>query len=77
MDTKLSIGELVRKKRIEMSWTQEMLSSESGIYNRSLQKIEAGERTPSLITIFKIASAFGITPDKLINPLWKEWKKDN
>lgn len=76
MDIKLSIGELVRKKRIEKSWTQEKLSSESGIYNRSLQKIEAGERTPSLITIFKLASALGITPDKLISPVWKEWKKD-
>jgi len=73
----LTIGDLVRKKRTEKSWTQERLSSEAGINNRFLQKIEAGDRTPSLETIFKLSSALSITPDKLITPLWKEWRKDN
>ena len=77
MATKLTIGALVRKKRIAKSWTQEKLSSEAGISNRFLQKIEVGERTPSLITIFKLASALAITPDKLITPIWKEWQKNN
>jgi len=60
----------------EKFWTQEKLSSEAGINNRFLQKIEAGDRTPSLITIFKLASALGMTPEKIILPIWKEWKKE-
>lgn len=76
MDTKFALGKLVRKKRIEKSWTQEKLSSEAGINNRFLQKIEAGDRTPSLITIFKLASALGMTPEKIITPIWREWQKE-
>jgi transcriptional regulator with XRE-family HTH domain len=75
--TKLTIGELVKKKRTAKSWTQEKLSSEAGINTRFLQKIEAGDRTPSLITIFKLASALGIAPDKIITPAWKEWQKEH
>ena len=75
MEIKISIGALIRQKRIAKKWTQEKLSSESGINNRFLQKIEAGDRTPSLLTIFKLAHAFGVTPDKLLMPVWKEWVK--
>jgi len=77
MGTKLPIGTLIRKKRVEKSWTQEKLSTVSGINSRSVQKIEAGDRIPSLATIFKLAVALGITPDTIITPVWKEWKKSN
>jgi len=77
LKSKVTFGDLVRKMRTEKSWTQEKLSSEAGLNNRSLQKIEAGDRTPAIDTVFKLSSAFGITPDKLINPVWKEWQKDN
>jgi transcriptional regulator with XRE-family HTH domain len=74
---KITIGELVKEKRVAKSWTQEKLSSEAGINTRFLQKIEAGDRTPSLVTIFKLASALGIAPDKIITPVWKEWQKEH
>lgn len=74
MDIKQSIGELVRQKRIEKTWTQEKLSSLAGVSNRFLQKIEAGDRMPSLVTIFKLADALGTSPDKLIMPVWKKYK---
>jgi len=51
------------------------------LFNRCKQwgikphEIEAGNRTPSLITIFKLASALGITPEKIITPIWKVWQK--
>jgi transcriptional regulator with XRE-family HTH domain len=77
MATKLIIGKLVKKKRVAKSWTQEKLSSEASINTRFLQKIEAGDRTPSLITIFKLAYALGIAPDKIITPVWKEWQKEH
>jgi len=77
LDTKLAIGAFIRKKRLAKSWTQEKLSSEASLSNRYLQRIEAGDRTPSLIIIFKLASALGMSPEKIIMPIWKEWKKDS
>ncbi|TQV69867.1 helix-turn-helix transcriptional regulator [Exilibacterium tricleocarpae] len=76
MDIKKVTGDLVRQKRVAKEWTQEKLSSEAGINNRFLQKIEAGHRMPSLLTLFKIATAFGVAPDKLVAPIWKEWQKE-
>ncbi len=73
LDIKEKIGELVREKRSSKGWTQEKLSSEAGINNRFLQKIEAGDRLPSLVTIFKLSKALNIVPEKLIGPAWKEW----
>ncbi len=75
MEIKLTIGAIVRQKRISNKWTQEKLSSEAGINNRFLQKIEAGDRMPSLVTIFKLSKAFGIEPNEFLMPVWKEWIK--
>jgi len=76
MNIKMTIAKIIRQKRKDKSWTQEKLSSEANINNRFLQKIEAGDRMPSLITIFKLSHALKITPDKLITPVWREWRKD-
>lgn len=76
MDIKSEIGDIVREKRMAKGWTQEKLSTEAGINNRFLQKIEAGDRMPSLVTIFRLAKAFNIGPDKLIMPVWKNWSPD-
>ncbi len=73
MEIKQAVGELVRQKRVKKGWSQEQLSSEAGISNRFLQDIEAGEKMTSLTTLFKLSDALGVTPDKLILPVWKEW----
>jgi len=75
MDIKSSVGMVVRQKRIAKKWTQEKLSSEAGIDNQFLKKIESGDRIPSLDTVFKLADALGIEPDKLLMPVWEEWVK--
>jgi len=75
MEIKLSIGAIVLRKRIAKKWTQEKLSSKAVINIRFLQKIEAGDRIPSLATVFKLAEAFGVEPDELLMPVWKEWIK--
>jgi len=77
MGIKESIGELVREKRTKKGWTQEQLSSEAGVSNRFLQDIEAGEKMASMVTIFKLSKALGVTPDKIMLPVWKKWLKES
>lgn len=76
MEIKVTVGELVRQKRIKKGWSQEQLSSAAGVSNRFLQDIEAGEKMASLTTLFKLSRALGVAPDKLILPAWKEWLKE-
>lgn len=76
MQIRSAMGELIRQKRIAKKWSQEKLSSEAELSPRFLQEIEAGKKTPSLATIFKLSNALGVAPDKLITPVWKEWKKE-
>jgi transcriptional regulator with XRE-family HTH domain len=75
MDLKKTAGEFIREKRTAKAWTQETLSSEAGINNRFLQKIEAGDRMPSIVTVFKLVKALHLSPEKLIMRLWREWLK--
>ena len=75
MRIKSAIGDQVRRQRADKEWTQEKLAYETGVSNRYLQKVEASERLPSIITIFKLARAFGIGPDRIIMPIWRDWLK--
>lgn len=69
------IGDIIRKYRTEKNMTQESLAEEASISLRFLQNIEAGDHAPSFVTLFQLSKALGITPDKIILPVWKEWIK--
>jgi transcriptional regulator with XRE-family HTH domain len=59
-------GEVLRELRRERGLSQEQLSFESG-YNRTyIGLLERGLRTPSLKTIFKLASALNLRPSQLV-----------
>ena len=75
MDIKTIIGDHVRKLRYQQKRTQEELADTSGISLRFFQDVEGGYKYPSLITLFKISKGLGVTPDKIILPVWKEWLK--
>ncbi len=75
MKIKKETGALVRKYRIQAGLAQEQLASDAGISHRFLQKIEAGNNLPSLVTLLKLSYALKITPEKFISPIWKEWVK--
>lgn len=50
---------IVRKFRLEKSWTQEQLADISGLSVRTIQRIERGQQ-PSLESIKSLAAAFDI-----------------
>jgi len=65
MDYK-KLGERMRKERLSLGLTQEVLSEKAGISVSFLGQVERGERKPSLETVINIAKSLGVTVDFLL-----------
>lgn len=65
VDPKL-VGLAIKKYRKRKGLTQEALSGLAGLDRTHYSKIERGLRSPSLDSIFKIATALNIQPHELI-----------
>jgi len=62
------IGENIRKLRQQKKISQDRLSKEADLALNTIVKIETGENpNPTLETLQKIAKAFGVSVDKLLN----------
>jgi transcriptional regulator with XRE-family HTH domain len=68
MDTLKRFGERVRELRIKKGLSQEQLAEISGLHRTYISSLELGKRNVSLINIFALAKALGVTPDKLLKP---------
>lgn len=62
MNTKIlkNFGEQVKKLRLEREMSQEELAEKLNIHRTYMSFIERGQRSPSLILIFKISRALGV-----------------
>jgi len=60
------LGERIRKERLAVGITQEVLSEQAGISVSFLGQVERGERKPSLETVVNIANSLGVTVDFLL-----------
>lgn len=65
MDYK-KLGERMRKERLALGMTQEVLSEKAGISVSFLGQIERGERKPSLETVVNMANSLKVTVDYLL-----------
>lgn len=65
MDYK-KLGERIRKERLFLGVTQEVLSEKAGISVSFLGQVERGERKPSLETVINIANSLEVTVDFLL-----------
>ncbi|WP_165776916.1 helix-turn-helix domain-containing protein [Paremcibacter congregatus] len=70
---KKEIGAELRRMRVEHGLTQEALSHNADISISFLKKLEAGNKQPSALTLFKLSRALETTPDKLILPTYQKW----
>jgi transcriptional regulator with XRE-family HTH domain len=68
MDTLKRFGDKVRELRIKKGLSQEQLAELSGLHRTYISSLELGKRNVSLINIFVLAKALGVTPDKLLKP---------
>ena len=61
-----AIGDRVRALRARRGMTRRILARDSGVSERYLAKLEAGQGNASLLVIRALAAAFGIGPEALV-----------
>ena len=68
MDMRKLVGRNVRRIRLEKSLTQEQFADRSGFAQQYLSDLERGRRNPTVVTLFELSQALGVTPIELITP---------
>ena len=62
MDIRRVVGENVRRCREEAGLSQEDLAARMGVEQGYVSRLEAGNRNPTIVTIWHAAEALGVRP---------------
>jgi transcriptional regulator with XRE-family HTH domain len=68
MDMRVLVGENVRKVRLKRGLTQERFAEKSGFSQQYLSSLENGRRNPSIVTVYELATALGVSHLELLRP---------
>ena len=71
---KTEFGNTIRKVRRENQLTQERVALSCNMSLRFYQDLEAGNKQPTITTLFRLARALDVSPNQLIEPAWLLWK---
>lgn len=66
----------IKARRAALGVSQEGLAFASGVTRTFVAKLELGQTSPSLTTIFRLADGLEIAPDELIQSTMKRYKKE-
>jgi transcriptional regulator with XRE-family HTH domain len=69
MDMRVLVGENVRKARLKRGLTQERFAEKSGFSQQYLSSLENGRRNPSIVTVYELATALGVSHLDLLRPI--------
>lgn len=72
-----AFGQQLKRTRKEAGLTQEALADASGIGWRFLQEIEAGDKQPTISTVFKLAKALNTKPGVLLDEIFLQWREND
>lgn len=61
-----TVGETIRRLRMEKNLSQELLSGLAGIARTHLSMIEIGRKQANFGTIWRLALALGLRPSELV-----------
>jgi len=61
-----AFGKVIRELRKLKSLSQEDVAYESGLDRSFISLLETGRQQPSLVTIFQLAKALGVSPAQLL-----------
>ena len=68
MDMRKLVGRNAARIRKERGLTQEQLAERCGLSQQYLSGLEQGRRNPTIVTIYEIASALGVSHIDLVTP---------
>ena len=68
MDMRKLVGRNAARIRKEQGLTQEQLAERCGMSQQYLSKLEQGRRNPTLVTVYEIATALGVSHMDLVRP---------
>jgi transcriptional regulator with XRE-family HTH domain len=68
MDMRRLVGENVRRIRQKKGLTQEQLADISGFSQQYISGLERGQRNPTVVTVYELASALGANYLDLMRP---------
>lgn len=66
MDMRRLVGMNFARLRKEKGFTQERFAKISGFTQQYVSDLERGRRNPTVVTLFHLASALGVTPVDLV-----------
>jgi transcriptional regulator with XRE-family HTH domain len=69
MDMRRLVGQNVKKLREKKGLTQEQFAEISGFSQQYISSLERGGRNPTVITLYELSVALGVSHLDLIRPL--------
>jgi transcriptional regulator with XRE-family HTH domain len=71
MDMRILVGQNVARARRRLGMTQEQLANKSGFSQQYLSDLERGRRNPTVVSLYELAMALGVTVVDLVRPVRK------
>lgn len=68
MDMRKLVGANTARIRKERGLTQEALAEKSGLSQQYISGLENGLRNPTIVTLYELACALGVSPVDLLEP---------
>jgi transcriptional regulator with XRE-family HTH domain len=68
MDMRSLVGQNVRRIRRKKGLTQEQFADISGFSQQYLSGLENGQRNPTVVTVYELACALGVSHLDLLRP---------
>ena len=68
MDMRKLVGRNVRRIRERKGFTQERFAEISGFSQQYISSLERGRRNPTVVTVFELATALGVSHLDLLRP---------
>ena len=77
MDMRKLVGQNVRRIRLERGLTQEQFCDLSGFSQQYVSGLETGRRNPTIVTIYELAKALGVSHLDLVQPPTSRQKRQS
>ncbi len=68
MDMRKLVGQNVRRLRGKRGLTQERFAEVSGFSQQYISGLEQGRRNPTVVTLYELATALGVSHVELVKP---------